>query len=78
MYFQVLACIIANLPGLSVGLAMGFSAILIPQVSFIDADDNTVSTDPANLKVKKKPSMSLAYVIRFKWTDQLSLFLNLL
>ena len=51
MYFQVLACIIANLPGLSVGLAMGFSAILIPQVSFIDADDNTVSTDPANLKV---------------------------
>ena len=47
----MLACVIANLPGLSVGLAMGFSAILIPQVSFIDADDNTVSTDPANLKV---------------------------
>ena len=54
MYFQVLACIIANLPGLSVGLAMGFSAILIPQVSFIDADDNTVSTDPENLKVLLK------------------------
>jgi len=29
---MVLACIIANLPGLSVGLAMGFSAILIPQL----------------------------------------------
>ena len=51
MYLQVLACIIANLPGLSVGLAMGFSAILIPQVSFIDADDKIVSTDPAHLKV---------------------------
>ena len=33
--FKVLACIIANLPGLSVGLAMGFSAILIPQVYLI-------------------------------------------
>ena len=32
---MVLACIIANLPSLSVGLATGFSAILIPQVSFI-------------------------------------------
>lgn len=32
-FVQVLAGIIANLPGLSVGLAMGFSAILIPQVS---------------------------------------------
>ena len=50
MYLQVLACIIANLPGLSVGLAMGFSAILIPQVSFID-DDKIVSPDPAKLKV---------------------------
>ena len=54
MYFQVLACIIANLPGLSVGLAMGFSAILIPQVSFIDADDKIVSPEPAKLKVFKK------------------------
>ena len=34
-FFKVLACIIANLPGLSVGLAMGFSAILIPQVYLI-------------------------------------------
>ena len=78
MYFQVLACIIANLPGLSVGLAMGFSAILIPQVSFIDADDKNRLTRPCKLESLKKTSMSLAYVIRFKWTDQLSLFLNLL
>ena len=32
-FVQVLAGIIATLPGLSVGLAMGFSAILIPQVT---------------------------------------------
>ena len=29
---QVLAGVIANLPGLSAGLSMGFSAILIPQL----------------------------------------------
>jgi len=34
---MVLACIIANLPGLSVGLAMGFSAILIPQLQEPDS-----------------------------------------
>ena len=30
---QVLAGVIANLPGLSAGLSMGFSAILIPQLA---------------------------------------------
>jgi len=34
---MVLACVIANLPGLSVGLAMGFSAILIPQLQEPDS-----------------------------------------
>ena len=29
---QVLAGVVANLPGLSAGLSMGFSAILIPQL----------------------------------------------
>lgn len=37
---MVLACIIANLPGLSVGLAMGFSAILIPQLQEPDSSIN--------------------------------------
>ena len=32
MCVQVLAGVIANLPGLSAGLSMGFSAILIPQL----------------------------------------------
>ena len=30
--FQFLAGVVANLPGLSAGLSMGFSAILIPQL----------------------------------------------
>jgi len=35
---MVLAAIIANLPGLSAGLSMGFSAILIPQLQEPDSD----------------------------------------
>ena len=40
IYFNVqfLAGFIANLPGLSAGLSMGFSAILIPQLQDPDAE----------------------------------------
>ena len=36
--FQFLAGVVANLPGLSAGFSMGFSAILIPQLQKPDAE----------------------------------------